>query len=216
MKNRFHLLLASLSFIACSHLAVAEGDPEAGQAKVTMCQACHGADGSTSLLPVYPKLAGLGEKYIAKQIHDIKDGTRKVDEMTQMVAPLSDKDIEDIAAFYASQTTTLAGAKRENLKLISGESVDSLVLGEAIYRFGNAKTGVPACTGCHSPTGNGNAPAGYPSLSGQNPDYVSKQLKAFRVGERANDGDAQVMRQVAQHLSEVEIAAVANYIAGLH
>ena len=79
-----------------------------------------------------------------------------------------------------------------------------------------APTGVPACSGCHSPTGLGNGPAGYPRLGGQHAAYIEKQLKNFRAGERANDGEAKVMRQVAQQLSDAEISAVANYIAGLH
>lgn len=216
MKNRIHLLLAGLGLIAFSNFAMAEGDPEAGQTKSAVCQACHGADGSTSLLPVYPKIAAMGEKYLIKQLQDVKDGNRKIDEMAPIVTSLSEEDIEDIAAFYASQAPTLAGATEQDISLISGDTVDSLVLGSAIYRYGNAETGVPACTGCHSPKGGGNAPAGYPRLSGQNPEYVIKQLNSFQVGERANDGEAQMMRQVAEHLSDAEISAVANYIAGLH
>ena len=102
------------------------------------------------------------------------------------------------------------------MRLGSGLETDALALGERIYRAGNIETGVPACSGCHSPTGKGNAPAGYPRLGGQYAEYTEKQLRAFRGGERTNDGDQQTMRQIAEHMTDAEIIAVANYIAGLN
>jgi len=207
--------------------AVAQGSANVEQLVAT-CAACHGADGN-SLTPDYPNIAGLGEKYLLKQLQDIrlaqlpaKDGTapeggRKIDFMAGMLVNLSDQDLRAIAAYYANQSMAMTGATGgTKVKLNSGEQVDSLVLGENLYRYGNQRTGVPACSGCHSPTGKGNAPAGYPRLGGQYPAYLSKQLTAFRGGERTNDGESQVMRQVAELMSDAEITAVANYIAGLH
>ena len=201
--------------------AFADGDPDAGKAKTATCAACHGMDGNSLVPNLYPSLAGLGENYIVKQLQDIKNGKpeeggRAVPEMTAFVATLSEQDFADIAAYYASQSLKLAGAKELTVKLNNGDMVNTLVLGQSVYRFGNPNSGVPACSGCHSPTGQGNAPAGYPRIGGQSPDYVSKQLHAFRVGDRANDGEAQPMRQVAEYLSDAEIASLANYIAGLH
>ena len=188
------------------------GDAAAGKALTTACGACHGADGN-SLAPNFPKLAGLGEKYLAKQLKDIKSGTRKVPEMTGQLDKLSDEDIANIAAYYSSQTMSLSGAK---------DDAELLALGEKIYRAGNAEAKVPACIGCHSPTGAGNAPAGFPKLGGQHADYIAKQLKDFRSGAeytdkgRHNDGDSRIMREGIARMSDREIEAVANYIAGLH
>lgn len=202
---------AVLGFAMASSLALAGGDAAAGQAKTAMCAGCHGADGNSAVAN-FPKLAGQGEKYLTKQMNDIKAGNRSVPEMTGMLNAFSEQDIADIAAYYASKTIQMAGAKEENL-----------ARGETLYRGGNPETGVPACTGCHSPAGNGNAPAGYPAIGGQFAQYTAKQLRAFRTGAhdpenataRTNDGDTQVMRGVAAQMSDVEIEAVANYIAGL-
>ena len=188
------------------------GDAAAGKALATACGACHGADGN-SQAPTFPKLAGQGEKYLVKQMKDIKAGARKVPEMTGQLDNLSDADIENIAAFYAGQPATLAGAKDDK---------ELLALGQKIYLAGNKEAGVPACSGCHSPSGVGNAPAGFPRLSGQHPDYIAKQLKDFRAGAeytdrgRHNDGDSKIMRAGVARMSDREIEAVANYISGLH
>ncbi len=200
-----------LGLTLASSFAFAGGDAAAGQGKTAMCAGCHGADGN-SAAPNFPKLAGQNEKYLTKQLQDIKAGNRPVLEMTGMLNAFSDDDLSNIAAYYASKTIQMAGAKEENLDR-----------GERVYRGGNIETGVPACTGCHSPAGQGNAPAGYPALGGQYAQYIAKQLRAFRTGAhdaenpaaRNNDGDTRVMRGVAAHMSDVEIEAVSNFIAGL-
>ena len=204
-----------LGLTMAGQVAMAAGDAAAGEAKVAVCAACHGADGN-SPAPNFPKLAGLGQPYLLKQLKDIKAGTRPVVEMTGMLDNLSDQDLADIAAFYDSKTIQLAGAKPLRIKVNSGIEVDGLALGEKVYRAGNPEVGAPACTGCHSPRGQGNEPAAYPRLGGQHATYIEKQLRAFRAGERVNDGDQQIMRQVAQYLTDAEIASLANYIAGLN
>lgn len=191
--------------------ALAAGDAAAGQQQAVACGACHGADGN-SMVPTFPKLAGLGEKYLHKQLLDIQSGERVVAEMTGQLDGKSDQELADLAAYFDSKTRQWAGAKEERLDL-----------GEAIYRGGNIETGVPACTGCHSPRGNGNAPAGYPAIGGQFSTYIAKQLRAFRTAAhdpenpagRKNDGDNQIMRGVTEHMSDLEIDAVANFVAGL-
>lgn len=180
------------------------GDAAAGQAKTAVCGACHGPDGN-SMAPNFPKLAGQGDKYLLKQLHEIKDGKRAVLEMTGMLTNLSDQDLADIAAYYSSQKNTVGAADPALVER-----------GQALFRGGDIEKGLPSCTGCHSPDGQGNAPAGFPHLGGQHADYIEKQLTNFREGERTNDGDTMVMRSIAAKLSNKDIKALASYIQGLH
>lgn len=190
------------------------GNAEAGAEKTAVCVACHGPDGNSGA-PAFPKLAGLGAQYLYKQLEEIKNGERVVPLMMGMLADMSDQDLQDLAAYYADQTMQLSGAEDIQVQLNSGASTGALDLGNTIYRFGNPETGIPACSGCHSPQGLGNAPAGYARLGGQFSEYVAKQLRDFKLGDRTNDNQ-QIMRDVAEHMSEAEIVAVANYIAGLY
>lgn len=215
MKNVLKNAAMALALTALAQGVTAAGDPAAGEANAAVCSACHGADGN-SPAPNFPKLAGLGEKYLLKQLRDIQSGARPIAEMTGLLDNLSDQDLADLAAFFDSNTTQLSGAKSFKVKINSGIEVDALALGERIYRAGNPDVGTPACTGCHSPRGLGNEPAGYPRLSGQHADYIEKQLHAFRDGERINDGDQKTMRQVAHYLTDAQIKALANYISGLN
>lgn len=215
MKNIFKSVVMLLGALTIAQGSIAAGDAKAGEEKVAACAACHGADGN-SAAPNFPKLAGLGEKYLLKQLMDIKAGTRVVPEMTGLLNNSSDQDLADMAAYFNSKPLQLSGAKEIRLKVNAGIEVDGLALGEKIFRSGNAEVGLPACTGCHSPRGLGNGPAGYPRLSGQHAEYIEKQLHNFRAGERVNDGDVKTMRQVAQYMTDAQIKAVANYIAGLN
>ncbi len=180
------------------------GDAEAGKEKSAVCAACHGPDGN-SAAPNFPKLAGQGAKYLVKQMQDVKSGARPVLEMTGILDGLNEKDFQDIAAYYASQSIVVSQANPELVEL-----------GEKIYRAGNPATKVAACMACHGPAGAGMDLAAFPALAGQHADYTAKQLKMFRTGERANDGDARIMRSVAARLSDREIEAVASYISGLY
>ena len=184
------------------------GDAAAGKDKSVACGACHGADGN-SAAPTFPKLAGQGQRYLVKQMKDIRDGARPVPTMAGQLDGKSDQDLADIAAFYASQGSS--GGQT---------SPELLALGEKVYRSGVAERNVAACTACHSPTGKGNAPAGFPALAGQHAEYIAAQLRAYRKGQedpsgRTNDGDSRIMRTTAFGLSDGEIDAVASYIAGL-
>lgn len=227
MKHIVRNALLSLGLVAVAQGAVAAGDATAGAAKAAVCGACHGADGN-SMVGTFPKLAGLGEKYLLKQMQDIqawdleKDAAKKattgreVPQMTGILANLNEQDLADIAAYFAAQSTQLSGSKPLEVQVNSGLKTDALALGARAYRAGNAATGVPACSGCHAPDGKGNVAAGFPRLSGQHPEYIEAQLRAFRAGDRTNDGDQMIMRSVAAQLSDAEIIALANYIAGLH
>jgi len=179
-------------------------DPVRGQKiAAQVCAACHGADGNSALAG-NPHLAGQYPAYLAKQLHDFKaNKERKNPVMMGMAAPLSADDVRDVSAYYASQKPKGGAAKSKEL----------VALGQKLYRGGNAATGVPACSSCHGPNGAG-IPAQYPRIAGQLADYTVSQLKAFRTGERRNDPN-QMMRMVAAQMSDAEIAAVAEYIAGL-
>jgi len=197
-------LITAVIFISLSGIALAGADAAAGKDKAAACGGCHMPDGN-SVVPTFPKLAGQGASYIAKQLKDFKANTKRQDPvMLGMATPLSEQDAADIAAYFASQ------------KLSGGAPADEskLALGKEIFKGGVLASGVPACQGCHGPVGAGNAPAGYPQIGGQFADYTIKQLKAFRDGSRSND-DREMMRQAVAALSDDEIVAVANYIASL-
>ena len=200
------LIVSLLLTLGITSVAHAAGDATAGQAKAAVCGACHGPDGN-SPAPNFPKLAGQGERYLTKQMHDIKDGKRTVLEMTGLLTNLNDQDLADLAAYFASQKGSVGAA---DPKLVAR--------GEQLFRGGNLEKGLPACTGCHSPNGAGNAAASFPRLSGQHATYIAKQLTDFRKEEagRANDGDAMTMRTIARKLSDEDIAALSSYIQGLH
>ena len=182
----------------------AAGDPEAGKKKADACAACHGQKGNSPNNPIWPKHAGQNASYIAKQLKDFKSGARQDDTMSPMAVPLSEQDILDLAAYFASLPTKIEAADPKKAEK-----------GERIYRAGIASKGVPACMGCHGPTGAGNPPAVFPSLSGQHPEYVAKTMKDFRAGTRSNDPKG-MMRDVVARMSDAEIAAVAEYVSGLH
>lgn len=184
-------------------LTVHAGDAEAGSSKVALCVACHGETGN-SLVGSFPNLGGQGEAYILKQLVEIQNGAREVPTMAGMLDNMSEADLADIAAFYASQDRSYGAA-----------DADLVQLGESIYRFGVPRKNIAACTACHAPTGNGNGPAKFPALAGQWPEYTVQQLKAFQSGERHNDGDGKMMRTTALDMNEQEMQAVAAYIYGL-
>lgn len=197
------LLIASIATLAAVSTAQAAGDAAAGKTKAAACGACHGMDGN-SAAPNFPKLAGQHADYIAKQLKEFKEGVRVDPTMNGMAAPLSEQDMADLGAYFAAQKVSVGSAAE-----------DQVVLGETLYRAGNAASGVAACAACHGPTGSGNPLAKFPSLSGQHADYTALQLKNFRAGARANDAGS-MMRGVAKKMSDAEIAAVAQYIQGLN
>lgn len=197
-------LLASLTMapaFAADAKAPAKPDLARGQEIATqVCVACHTADGSRGS-PANPILAGQHADYLTKQLLEFKSGKRANPVMSGMVAPLTEADMKNVAAFYASKTAKPGAAKNK----------DTVLLGEKIYRGGIAAKQVPACAGCHSPNGSG-IPAQYPRLSGQHGDYVEAQMVAFRQGTRNNSTQ---MTAIAAKMSDKEIKAVSDYIAGL-
>ena len=207
MKLIASLLIAAavavptLSAQASGPAAAAKADVAKGQASyAAICAACHGPDGN-SAIPANPKLAQQHPQYLAKQLAEFKSGKRANGVMLGMASALSDDDMKNVAAWLATQKAEPGMAKDKDL----------VVLGERIYRGGIADRQIPACAGCHSPSGAG-IPAQYPRLSGQHAEYTAAQLTAFRDGVRLNNA---VMSGVAAKLNDREIKAVADYIAGL-
>ena len=203
MKKTISIVLLALGAFASSQTIHAAGDAAAGKAIATTCLACHGETGN-SMAGSFPNIAGQNEVYLLKQLKDIKSGMREVPTMIGQLDDFSETDLADIAAFYASQTRAYGAAKAE---------LDEM--GETIDRAGIARKSIAACTGCHSPDGQGNDPAGFPALAGQWPEYTVSQLKAFQSGARHNDGDGQMMQSTALDMNEQEMNAVASYIYGL-
>jgi cytochrome c553 len=185
--------------------AAKPGDPKAGQAKAAACGACHGMDGN-STDPQYPKLAGQSEQYIVLQLESFKSGKRQNPIMLGMATPLSEQDMHDIGAWFASQHP------------LPGVADQALVAdGEKLYREGDTKRDIPACMACHSIDGSGNPGAMYPQLSSQHAQYIETQLKAWQNGTSwGDDAHAQIMPAIAKKLDAHDIAAVASYIEGLH
>jgi cytochrome c553 len=189
---------------AAAEMPLKPGDATAGQAKTAACAACHGMDGNSAAAQ-YPKLAGQHASYIARQLALFKSGKRANPIMLGFAAPLSEQDMRDIGAYFAGKTS-LPGVA--DAKLVP--------VGEAYYRSGDAKDGVPACMACHGPDGRGNPGAAYPQLAGQHADYVAARLKAYRDGSAGSDDHARIMEAIAKNLSDAEIGALASYVEGLH
>jgi len=202
--NKLAIVLTSFLLATVAPVfAAAQGDAAAGQAKAALCGSCHGVDGN-SALAMNPKLAGQGAGYLYKQLAEFKSGARENATMAAMVMNLSDQDMLDLAAFYASQQVTIGGADPAKIEL-----------GESLYRAGNKELGVAACASCHSSDGTGNAPAKFPAVGGQHAEYTLSQLKAFRSGMRNNDMGA-MMRSTVERLTDTELDALASYLEGLN
>ena len=199
----YKTLITVIAMAALTSVSVAAGNAEAGKAKSAVCASCHGADGN-SANSTWPKLAGQHASYIAKQLADFKGKKRNDPLMSSQATGLSEQDTADLSAYFSKQTGS-QGAADEKLA----------AAGAKLYRGGNKKKGIAACIACHGPTGAGNPAAMFPGLSGQHAPYVEKAMKDFRSGTRSNDMN-NMMRNIAEKMSDKEIEAVASYISGLH
>ncbi|WP_156864010.1 c-type cytochrome [Casimicrobium huifangae] len=209
------LLFAVVAMMALPSAAEAEkkGDrkPDAtkGQALAGVCAGCHGADG-ISPVPTQPNLAGMSGTYIAKQLQHFKTGQRDNAIMKGFAANLSADDMKDLGAYFAAKPTRPIGTKDEKLAKTA----------EKLYRAGDAARGIPACSGCHSPTGAG-IPAQYPRIGGQHAEYTLAQLTSFRTGKRGGatkedpNSNGKLMASIAAKLTDAEVKALSEYTAGL-
>jgi cytochrome c553 len=203
--------ITALWVLVCTGLAplgyaaerAAKADPAQAESIVTkVCAACHAADGN-SASPVNPVLAAQNADYIVKQLANFKSGERKNPVMLGMAATLSPQDMKNLGAYFEGQKAKGRSAKNPDL----------VKVGQQIYRGGLMAKGVAACASCHGPSGAG-VPAQFPRVAGQFAEYTAAQLLAFRSGERVNDPN-KMMRDIAVKLSDPEIKAVSEYMAGL-
>ncbi|GGB43572.1 cytochrome c [Oceanisphaera marina] len=188
-------------------VAQAQGDAEAGKAKSATCVACHGPDGN-SPTDMYPKLAGQHASYLAKQLAEFKAAAtggegRANAIMGGMAMPLSEQDMADLSAYFASQAIVPVATPE-----------DVVEQGAALYQGGDIERGITACIACHGPRGEGLESAKFPSLAGQYPSYIATQLNMFRSGERNNDPNG-MMRSIAAKLTDQDIEVLSQYVAGL-
>ncbi len=215
MKLKRILIAGIGSALALSVFGALAADPEAAKADpakgkaiaTTVCVTCHNADGN-SVIPGNPKLAGQTDSYIYKQLSNFKSvGDKKPERvnpiMNGMAAGLSDADMRNLAAYFAAQPRKSEVAKNR----------ETVEYGQRLYRAGDAATGLPACAACHGPTGAG-IPAQFPRISGQFSEYTEAQLRSFRSGERSNDPN-KMMRMIALKMTDPEIKALSDYVAGL-
>ena len=197
------LVAATVGCFATARAAETAAKTDTAEQIVTkVCSACHGADGN-SVAPSNPVLAGQHAEYTAKQLANFKSGERKNPVMLGMAATLAPEDMKKLGEYFQQQKAKPRSAKDPEL----------VQIGQQIYRGGIMAKGVAACASCHGPNGAG-IPAQYPRVAGQHAEYVGAQLMAFRSGERANDPN-KMMRMLAAKLSDTEIKAVSEYIAGL-
>ncbi|GHA10229.1 cytochrome c [Arenicella chitinivorans] len=204
LKKLLAIAGISLSGMAMTTMALAAGDAEAGKAKSAVCAACHGAAGVSSL-PINPNLAAQVPGYISAQLKAFKSGERQNAIMAGQVAALTEEDMADLDAYYASLPASTEVSLTE-------EDIEMAVAGEKLYRGGFAERGISACMGCHGPSGHG-IPIHYPRVAGQHKGYLEQQLLAFKKGERV--GHAGIMKSVAFSLSEQQIKELSAYMAGL-
>jgi len=183
--------------VAAGEALYSNGDATRG---VAACITCHGPKGQ-SAIGTWPKLSAQHAAYTAKQLKNFKEGVRANAIMMGMAAALTDQDMQNIAAYLAKQPPSLGVAQDKA----------TIELGQSIYRGGIAAKGVPACAGCHSPNGAG-IPSQYPRQAGQWAEYSNNQLMSFREGTRKN----MQMNMIATKLSDNEMKAVSDYMAGLH
>jgi cytochrome c553 len=203
------VLIAGPALAAASAPATAQSDMERGRKIATeVCAACHGADGN-SPTPVNPNIAGQHADYITLQLAHFKSGVRANAVMQGMAAPLSPDDMRAVGAWFS----------RQKPKGLAAKDIELVKAGQALWRGGDAASGVPACSACHGPTGAG-IPKNYPRVAGQYADYTYAQLKAFKSGERGIDKDGKdangrIMHGVARAMTDHQMKAVAEYAAGL-
>lgn len=185
------------------------GDASAGQAKSAVCAACHGPQG-VAIAPNFPNLAGQSATYLYVQLKTLKNGQRRDPVMSGQAAALSEADMRNLAAYYASLPAKPAG------------HADAASRGGRLFLDGDPAQGVPPCQGCHGPTGQGprvypsDAPqppwSTFPQLHGQSAIYVTKALGDFRSGARSGTSNALIMHGVAQTLSDADIQALSTYV----
>ena len=196
------------------------GDPQAGAAKAAVCAACHGVDGNPAD-PMYPRMAGQSERYIAHQLALFKSGERNTGMAAIMVpfaSTLSAQDMRDIGAYFATQKAGAGIADDSVIASGPNQGLKFYQVGEKLFRSGDATRGIPACMACHGPTGAGNPGPPYPHISGQQSAYVVQRLQEYRAGTTSETDPRlfNMMATVANALTDEEISSLGSYLQGLH
>lgn len=221
MKKNMLVYSLSLALVSVPCILHAEGIAGAGKEKAAACGSCHGENGNSSV-PTFPKLAGQHGSYLEKQLHAFKDGSRNDPMMSGMAAPLSDKDIADIAEYYETKkissnaAPTLPAAEDEDdaQKAATPQKTmpELLAEGDNLYRNGDLTHNISACIACHGPNGEGNKPAGFPVIQAQHADYLIKTLTDFKNGVRSTNPE-NMMRMIAQKMTDEQIKAVSYHLS---
>ncbi len=220
MKKKLQVLSISLALASAAGILHAEGNINAGKQKTTSCASCHGENGN-SLVATFPKLAQQHSSYLEKQLHAFKDGKRNDPMMSAMALALSDEDIADISAYYATQKISEnalpvleADDAAENSSVSKKPTTIETVIAEGsdLYRNGNKTSEVSACIACHGSLGEGNKPASFPALKSQHADYLIKTLTDFKTGARSNNPE-NIMYMIAKKMTDEEIKAVSYRIS---
>lgn len=200
MTSHTLLRIAALATLL-SPLAAQAGDAAKAMSLAgNLCASCHGEDGN-SAIPNFPKLAGQQAVYLLRELKDYKSGKRESEVMVPLVAGLSDEDLANLAAFYASQKPAPGTVTEPSL----------LPVGKTLYLKGNAKSDVPSCESCHEEDGKG---AGkFPRVAGQNVEYLLEQFRLYAAGKRTNG--TRVMKTIAERMTEKETRAVSEYMASM-
>jgi cytochrome c553 len=211
MKKKLPVLSIFLALASATSILHAEGNINAGKQKATSCASCHGENGN-SLVAAFPKLAQQHSSYLQQQLHAFKDGQRNDPMMSAMALALTDEDIADISAYYATQKIS------ENSLPEADDTADKdamqaiIAQGSNLYRNGDLKSEVSACIACHGPFGEGNKPASFPALKSQHADYLIKTLTDFKSGARSNNPE-NIMHMIAKKMTDQEIKAVSYRIS---
>jgi cytochrome c553 len=224
MKKKVQVLSIFMALTTASSILHAEGNINAGKQKSTSCSSCHGENGNNQVT-TFPKLAQQHSSYLQKQLHAFKDGTRNNPMMSAMALSLTDEDIADISAYYATQKISgnalpvqepvdadenSASTEKKDGK---PETITALIAqGSDLYRNGDLKREVSACIACHGPFGEGNKPASFPALKSQHADYLIKSLTDFKTDSRSNNPQ-NIMHMIAKKMTDQEIRAVSYHIS---
>jgi cytochrome c553 len=218
MKKKLQVLSVCLALTSASSILHAQGNINAGKQKSTPCASCHGEDGN-SMVATFPKLAQQHSSYLKQQLHAFKDGSRNDPMMSPMALALTDEDIADISAYYATQKISenalpvLEPADDDQKPADSKTTIEDIIAqGSNLYRNGDIPNEVSACIACHGPLGEGNKPAGFPALRSQHADYLIKTLTDFKSDSRSNNPD-NMMHMIAKKMTDKEIKAVAYRIS---
>jgi len=218
MKKKLQVLSISLALASATSILHAESNINAGKEKSASCSSCHGDDGN-SMVATFPKLAQQHSSYLAQQLHAFKDGSRNDPMMSPMALALTNEDITDISAYYATQKVsenalpTLPPADEDEKPAGKKDDIQAIIAqGSDLYRNGNLKSEVSACIACHGPFGEGNKPASFPALRSQHADYLIKALTDFKSGARSNNPD-NIMHMIAKKMTDEEIKAVSYRIS---